>query len=299
MRSRQDLALRAVLRVLRPLVRLLVRQGITYPALAAALKPVFVDAARDELGRQQMAPTASALSLLSGVHRKDLRVLSDATRARSDEGATRLHLVGQVVARWLAGRGWQARGRPKVLPRSGGARSFDALVDGVSKDVRPKAVLDEMLRLGVVADTPEGLALVDAGLAPRQEFDAMCEALAVNLEDHAAAAAANVGSDGVGDHGFLDQAVYVDEITDASVAVLRGEARTAWQAAFARMMAVAQERFDLDARDAPPLARTRRFRFGVFGYDATMDHGAQAATPPARAGTSRSRKSGSRNQGSA
>jgi hypothetical protein len=279
--NRQDLALRAVLRVLRPLVRLLLREGVTYPALASALKPVFVDAARDELDRQGMKPTASALSVTSGVHRKDLRAMADPSRARGDDGiALRLHLVAQVVARWLSGRGWHDQGRPKVLPRGDGARSFDALVAGVSRDVRAKAVLDEMLRLGVVTSTPDGIALVDAGLAPRKGFDAMSQALADNLHDHAAAAADNVA----GDHNFLDQAIYVDELTEASVSTLRSDAVRAWQDAFARVMPALQARFDIDARDAPPEARTRRLRFGVYCYDAAMDDDVNPASAPAAPG---------------
>jgi Family of unknown function (DUF6502) len=278
MSTRQDFTLRAVLRVLRPLVRMLVREGVTYPALAAALKPLFVDAAHAELQRQGMRQTASATSLLSGVHRKDLREMAapaTAKRARGADVGARLHLVGQVVARWMSARGWQAKGRPRVLPRSGGTRSFDALVASVSQDVRARAVLDEMLRLGVVQDTADGLALTSAGLVPRAGFDAMSEALAVNLHDHAAAAVANVGEG----RNFLDQALYVDEITDASVVVLERDAVQAWRAAFATLMASAQERFDTDARDAPPDARTRRLRFGVYCWNAPMDDVQKEPTP--------------------
>ena len=296
MSARQDLTLRTVLRVLRPLVRMLVREGVTYPALAAALKPLFVDAAQAELERQGMRQTASATSLLSGVHRKDLRELAAAPAERGKGGkggkgskrggaevGARLHLVGEVVARWRSARVWQTQGRPRVLPRSGGARSFDALVASVSKDVRARAVLDEMLRLGVIEDTAEGLVLHGDGLVPRHGFDAMSEELALNLHDHAAAAVANVGEG----RNFLDQAVYVDEVTDASVAELRAKAVQAWRAAFTTVMTCAQERFDTDARDASPAARSQRLRFGVYCYHAPMDKAiantsSDADVPPAR-----------------
>ncbi|MFO1267431.1 MAG: hypothetical protein U1F67_12025 [Rubrivivax sp.] len=52
-----------VLMTLRPLVRLLVHHGITYPALAAALKRVFLDEAQRELQRRGMPVTDSALTL--------------------------------------------------------------------------------------------------------------------------------------------------------------------------------------------------------------------------------------------
>ena len=49
MTSRHSIVEAGVLRVMRPLVALLVRNGVTYPAFAAALKRVFLDAATDEL----------------------------------------------------------------------------------------------------------------------------------------------------------------------------------------------------------------------------------------------------------
>jgi len=54
---------------MQPLVRLLIKNGVTYPAFAVALKRVFLDAARAELARQRMPQTDSAVTLLSGVHR--------------------------------------------------------------------------------------------------------------------------------------------------------------------------------------------------------------------------------------
>lgn len=275
MSSRHELALGAVLRCLRPLVRLLVREGVSYPALAAALKGVFVDAAQAELQRQGMKQTASALSLLSGVHRKDLRDMTQASTrgAGSPERSVRLSLIGQIVGRWMAGRAWQStqgpsKAQPRRLPRNGSARSFEALVASVSKDVRPRAVLDEMLRLGVVEETPEGVSLVAAGLAPRQGFDAMAEALAVNLQDHAAAAVANLHER----HNFLDQAIYVDEITPASAAQLQRMAAEAWQAAFAKLMPAAQALCEADLRDVEPAQRRQRLRFGVYVFEDRMDN---------------------------
>src|SRR5689334_8427166 len=97
---------------MRPLVRLLVRHGVTYPAFAAALKRVFLDAAVDELRERAMAQTDSAVSLLSGVHRRDVRTLTRAAEAATPRtAATPLSLAGEVVARWLSDRAWQDRRR--------------------------------------------------------------------------------------------------------------------------------------------------------------------------------------------
>jgi hypothetical protein len=273
MSNQPTLVLDRVLRVLRPLVRLLVANGVTYAVLAAALKRVFLDAARQELGQRGMAPTDSALSLLSGVHRRDVRTLGEAPAA--PEGSTpstttlglnpKLGLAAQVVARWMHAPAFvDLKRKPRVLQRGGGhakGLSFDSLVAGVSSDVRPRAVLDELLRLGVVQEDAKGIHLAGDGLAPRQGFEEMSALFAANLSDHAAAAAANLRGDG----HFLEQAVFVDQISAESAARLQKVSVQAWQQAFKTVMAQAQERYDADA-PLPPEQHQHRARFGVYFY---------------------------------
>lgn len=269
------LVLDRVLALLRPLVRLLLRHGVTYPVFAAALKRVFLAAAQDELAARGMAGTDSAVSLLSGVHRRDVRTL---TRGALAEPATApppaLGLAAQVVARWMHEPAFRAAdGRPRALPRQGG-QGFDALVAGVSSDVRPRAVLDELLRLGVVAeqaaaagdDAAPTLELVAGGFAPHQGFEETLWLTAQNLHDHAAAAVANLHGESPQPGGFLEQALFVDELSAESVQRLRQASREAWQAAFQTVMQTAQERFDHDAATLPAPERRHRARFGVYFF---------------------------------
>ncbi|MFN9103251.1 MAG: DUF6502 family protein [Betaproteobacteria bacterium] len=259
------LVLDRVLALLGPLVRLLLRHGVTYPVFAAALKRVFLREAQAELAGRGMADTDSAVSLLSGVHRRDVRTL---TRGEAAEPASAppptLGLAAQVVARWLHDPVFQhPDGRLRVLPREGPG-GFGALVAGVSRDVRPKAVLEELLRLGVVDETDDGLALSRSGFAPRAGFDEALWLSAQNLHDHAAAAVANLSGPRTRPGGFLEQAVVVDEITAESAERLHDVSVEAWRRAFALVMAEAQARFDADAAAAPPEARRHRARFGVY-----------------------------------
>jgi hypothetical protein len=260
--SRAGIVMRGVLKMFRPAARLLLRHGVTYPAFASALKRVFLEAAQAELASRGMAATDSALTLMSGVHRRDVRQLTRGAAPRAAAQGEAFGLATQVVARWLhdpafAGEG----GTRRALPRTGDT-SFDALVSAVSRDVRPRAVLDELKRLGVVDEDESAVALRAEGFAPRAGFEEMAWLFADNLHDHLAAAAANLQ----GERNFLEQSVFVDELTEASAASLHRVSTRAWKQAFATVMAEAQRRFDEDAAHAAPAQRDRRARFGVYFY---------------------------------
>lgn len=264
MTTRASLVLDAALALLRPLVRLMLRHGVAYPAFAAALKRVFLEAAREELEGRGMARTDSAVSLLSGVHRRDVRNLS---RPAEDAEAPRRASVGlaaQVVARWLSDpRFLDAQEHPLALPRAGEGQSFEQLVYGVSSDVRPRAVLDELLRLGIAEEDTEGgtVRLAEEGFAPRQGFEELSWQLRDNLQDHLSAATLNLDEN----RNFLEQAVFVDQISEASAKRLHRVAAQAWRQAFKTVMREAQARYDEDAK-LPPERRRERARFGSYFF---------------------------------
>jgi len=260
--DRATLVLDAVLRLFKPAARLLLQNGVSYGAFASALKRVFLAAAQDELRARGMAQTDSAITLLSGVHRRDVRTLLRA--APSAETAQRrvpLSMASEVAARWLSMPPWiDDRQQPRVLARGSAGDSFDALVASVSSDIRPRAVLDELKRLGVAEEGDGGVRLLAGSFAPRQGFEEMTWLLADHLHDHLAAAALNLQ----GQANFLEQSVHVDEITEASAAELQKAAVAAWKQLRPGYLALAQARFDADARDAAPAARAHRARFGVY-----------------------------------
>src|SRR5882757_5899771 len=174
-------------RLLRPLVRLCIRSGMTFPALAQLLRELFVNVAEHDFALEGKEQTDSRVSLLTGIHRKE-------------------------VAR-LRGAGAPVNETPATLSRtaSGDAPSFESLVASITKDVRPRAVLDEWLdRELVTINDDEEIVLVEAAFVPRGDDDRKWHYLGRNLHDHIAAAADNVSS---GTPRFLERAVHYDGLS--------------------------------------------------------------------------------------
>lgn len=272
------LALREAAVLMAPVVRWLLRNGVSYGAFADQLKPVFVDAARAELERAGTRPTFSALSVLSGVHRKDVRALeADPLPAGSAAPPARgIPLSSQVYTRWLTSRRYRTRdGNPKPLPRSGGGVSFESLAREVSLDVHPRTLLDELQRLGLVRLEGELAVPVSTAFTPSRRLDELTSLFAANAADHIAAAVSNLGG---GESPLLEQSVFADGLAAPSVAALQELARSAWRDAFQSMVAEATRRVKSDADIAP--SERQRMRFGVYFYSEPQAAAEPLAIPP-------------------
>lgn len=255
--------------LIRPLVRVLIGCGVTLPALVAALKESFVEVASRDFRLGARAPSDSRVSLVTGVHRKDVRAIRERSHPVSTPRAG--GLAATVLGRWLGSPDHlDDAGRPRTLSRA----SFDALVAGVSKDVRPRTVLDELLRLGLVeADADGALRLLGEAFVPANDGEELLAFFERNLHDHMAAAAANLaaGPDG---RRFLERAVYYNNLRPADVDRLEAEARTLALAALRHLNGIALEMQQAAREDA---GAGERFRFGVYFFRAEPE--ADAAGP--------------------
>ena len=260
-----DLLLGPLARLLRPLVRLLIRSGITFPVLVDLLRGLYVEVARHDLLTDPKARTDSRISLLTGVHRKELR----RQRVPEAPAATPVITVNtQIIARWLGSPTFtDATGAPLALPRGGADPSFETLVAGVTRDVRPRAVLDDLLGQGFVTlDPDDTVRLQVSAFVPREGSEAQLFYFARNLHDHAAAAAANVA--GAAAPPFLDRSVHYDRLGLAAAAELEALAREAAQRLLIEINRHALAIAAADEKDAAedPDRPTRRVNLGVYLY---------------------------------
>ncbi|MGZ5185946.1 MAG: DUF6502 family protein [Caldimonas sp.] len=274
-----ELALKEAGALMAPVALWLLRNGVSYPAFAELLKSVFVAAARGELERSATKPTQSSLSLLSGVHRKDVRALGEPVAARPPR---RPPLSSQVFTRWLTDRRYRDKdGQPRALPRTGDGRSFETLCKELSNDVHPRAVLDELLRLGQVGLDGERVVALSRSFVPLPRHEEMTALFSANVADHIAAAVSNLTSDSP---RFLEQSVYADGMTQDSIDLLHAAAREAWAHAFEALVTRARERVDHDRSGDGD----RRMRFGSYFFSEAVP---DASVSPSRASASKRQRS--------
>lgn len=141
----------AVLKLLRPLCRLLLRHGVPFAAFEELAKHVYVQVALDDFGIPGKKPTLSRASILTGLTRKDVQRLVGEpapARAAQDEGYSR---AARVLTGWARDAAFHTpAGEPALLDPSEGEASFAELVRRYSGDMPARAMLDELLRVGAV-----------------------------------------------------------------------------------------------------------------------------------------------------
>ena len=215
----------ALVRVLRPMVRLLVRRGITFPALCDILRELYVNVAEHDFPLAGKEQTDSRVSLLTGIHRKEIRRLRGAGAPVNTVPAS-LSRTSRILALWLARMDTtDERGLPLSLPRvaQDGRPSFEMLVASVTRDVRPRAVLDEWIdkRLAVLGED-DRVTLLDRAFVPQGGDEQQLYYFARNLHDHVASAVANISAEAP---RFLERAVHYDGLSEAVAADLEARSR--------------------------------------------------------------------------
>jgi hypothetical protein len=151
--SAQSILARSLSRLLRPLVRVLLRNGMTYRAFTEMAKRAYVSVAEeDEFCIPRRKQSDSRIAVITGLTRKDVRRLRGTT---AEAGATddaaqmvRHNRAARVVEGWANDAEYRDADGPRQLPMDG-ASSFAELVRRYSGDAPPRAVLDELERVGV------------------------------------------------------------------------------------------------------------------------------------------------------
>src|SRR5262245_335453 len=156
--------------VLRPLVRILLRNGVPYGAFAEMARRVYAEVAEREFALPGKKQTVSRISTLTGLTRKEVTRLQ-AERAPRQAHSERHHRPARVIGGWVREKRYHdKRGRPAELPLEGEARSFAALVREFSGDIPPRAMADELARVGAIELLPEGrVRLLTRAYIPRGE----------------------------------------------------------------------------------------------------------------------------------
>ena len=146
----------ALRRLLVPLARLMLQNGIGVGDVQHLVKIAFVQAARDK-GGDSGTPSASRIAMLTGLRRADIKPLLAESETAVPEPERNRHRGERVLAAWWTDPEFQdEHGRPAILPLRGERSSFAALVRRYSGEPRVLTLRDELLRVKAIRQLPSG-----------------------------------------------------------------------------------------------------------------------------------------------
>jgi len=214
--NKTQLALiKAIKMLCRPLIRLLIEKGITFTQFRELMKTLYVEVADEHFALNEQKPSDSRIFILTGVHRKDIKRIRQQV-SQDEQGITSSASVsGEIIARWSSMPAYlDDNDKPHPLQRSG----FDQLVSSINKDVRPKVILDEWLRLNIVRMEEDTIVLNQSAFVTNKEFTELAYYLGHNIHDHLASCVNNILEE---DSPMLERSVYYSSLSKESISKLQ------------------------------------------------------------------------------
>lgn len=251
---------KAVTRMLAPLVRVLLRHGISHAEFASWAKQTYVEEANDHFGIDDKKPTVSRLAIVTGINRKEVKRILELP-ADAEPGIAKHNRAIRVVTGWLQDSEFNnAKGEPLPLMYGDASSTFNILVKRYGGDVPARAVLDELTRVGTVTEDGKEITLAAKGYVPHESEEAMLELFATSARDLLNTLDHNVS--GVG-QPHLQMSVAYDDISAESVDAFR---KLSSKKALELLQHLDKELAPQDRTKNPEVGGTGRYRTGLGVY---------------------------------
>lgn len=245
-------------RLLQSVLRLAVKSGLRYPELDTILREELIRVARQEIDPTQR-DNASKLSVMTGLHRKWVASqLIETTSVRSEAPAIQRSrtATSQVFERWA----FEARRKPamKSLPIAGAGtrKGFTEIAKSLVTDVHPRAILDELIRLGLVGENEGVVTLLADTFTPKGRSD---ELLALMNDNASAMLDTSVANVLKTRPLQLEQSIWGLGISIESADVIAAIASSQWRATHDALFKAIS-----DAPEAAPHETQHRIRIGMY-----------------------------------
>lgn len=256
----------ALATLLKPLARLCMARAVTIQPVEELLRQAFVQAAREACEPSPRSDRlTSRLSTMTGLTRREVSRLQ--AEPEQQLPASRSPAT-DVLTLWMSQANYlDQSGRPAPIPRLGPEPSFEALAAQVTRDVHPRSLMDELVRLRMVAHDPatDRLAPLTNAFVPRADWARMLGFLGTNVGDHLRGAVTNVLGSG---HEHFEQALLADELSGESLEKARQLVTEQWRHLMTTLVPQLQALIEDDARQQRP--QDRELRIGLYSWSGPM-----------------------------
>ena len=176
---------KAIAKIMRPLVKLLLNQGIAFDALSDQLKVLYVDVAQRDFSIAGKKQTISRISTITGLSRKEVKKAMSMNELNLDLVSQQYNRAARVISGWIRDKQFlDKKGSPIELDIEKGDISFSVLVKRYSGDIPPRAIADELIRVGAIKCLKNGkIKLIKRAYIPEKNIDEKLYILGSDVSD--------------------------------------------------------------------------------------------------------------------
>ena len=249
---------RALTRLLRPLVRLLLRHGVACDDFVDVVRKSYVSVAEQEFPPPGRKQSLTNIALVTGIHRHEVKRLMQESSDNAPP-VPRHNRAARVINGWLTDPDFSTDGVARVLNIHTG---FKKVVSRYSGDITPRPILDELLRVGAIKRVDnESLQLIVTAYVPHDSDADMLHIFGDCVADLITTASYNLEAES--DTQRLQLSVVHDNLPDNVLANLESVSRDK-SIAFLRDM---NQFFETQDRDSNPNVQgSGRNRAGIGLY---------------------------------
>jgi hypothetical protein len=141
--------------LLHPLVRILLRHGVSYGEFSDSVRGAYIDIAQNELVSKDRPQTDARIAILTGLQKRE--VLRIRNMDANDDDDVGLNRIARVLQGWSQDPQYLGPyGLPLEVPFEGSTMSFEALVRKYAGDVPARALLEELVRVNAAIEMDDG-----------------------------------------------------------------------------------------------------------------------------------------------
>jgi len=147
--------LAACRQLLHPLVRMLLRHGVSYGEFSDSVRGAYIDIAKNELVPAGRPQTDARIAILTGLTKHEVVRVRNLDAAGDDAIGT--NRIARVLQGWSQDPQYLGPyGLPLEVPFTGETKSFEELVRRYADDVPARALLEELVRVGAAIEMADG-----------------------------------------------------------------------------------------------------------------------------------------------
>jgi hypothetical protein len=188
--------IKAAGRILKPLARVLLRNGVACGAIEELIRQVYVEVAFEQASRDHRKATVSSVSAETGLSRKEVKRLR-VTDGAAEPAEQKYNRAIRVIGGWLNDPRYAENGKPRPLPVNddNGGPSFADLVKQYSGDIPTRAMLDLLQAASSVEKAGDTVHLIKHAYVPGNDSEEIIRILGKDTAELISTIDHNLGCD--------------------------------------------------------------------------------------------------------